>query len=105
MLIKYMITPEIMKIIFISIYTKYMYYGPFVNGPVFPNFMPFFLKPKHLNVSIIYLPALLFPYTLLFNFTPQSRHLNAIYTVHSPLSDMNFQFILTYVSPNPLTFP
>lgn len=47
-----MVIPEIMKIIFISIYTKYMYYGPFVNGPVFPNFMAFF-KPKHLNVSII----------------------------------------------------
>lgn len=49
-----MIILEIMQTIFISIYTKYKYYGPFVNGPVFPNFMPF-SKPKHLNVSIIYL--------------------------------------------------
>lgn len=80
MLVKYDYTR--MQIILISIYTKYMHYGPFVNGPVFPNFMPFF-KPEHLNVSIIYLS----------NFTPQSRCLNAIYTVHSPPSAMNSQFI------------
>ena len=82
MLIKYII-PEIMKIIFISVYTKYMYYGPFVNGPVFPNFIPFF-KPKHLNVSIIYLSSLTLSLHAAFQFYPTVQTLEC--HIHCPLT-------------------
>ena len=104
MLIKSMITPEIMQIIFISIYTKYMYYGPFVNGAVFSNFMSFF-KPKHLNVSIIYLSSLTLSLHPAFQFYPTvqtfERH------IHCPLTTFWHELPVhpLHISPDPLTLP
>lgn len=94
------ITLELMEILSMSIYTKYVYYGPFVKY-LFSNFMPI-LKSQTPECAC---DSSFLPHPLLCRGAQQPRFLNAMGTAQPPHRQHTFPVRPAHVSPNVFTFP